>query len=126
MGVESGAKSVVDVDDTDAVSARIKHGEQSGESLESCAVTDAGRYGNDRDSDESGQNGWEGTFHSGDGNQDFGSANILQFIQQAVQSCNSTVVKAFDTAAEECGGERRFFRDRHVRCPRTDDADCSA
>ena len=60
------AESIVDVDHSDAASAAVEHPEEGGETAEVCAVSDAGGDGDDGATHQPGDGAREGTFHSGD------------------------------------------------------------
>ena len=60
----SGAETVVNIDDTDAAGAGIKHGKECGQASEGCSVADAGRNSDHRAGGKSSDDTGQGALHA--------------------------------------------------------------
>jgi hypothetical protein len=64
-GYVAGAESVIDVYYADVRGAGVHHSEESGQAFEGCAITNAGRNGNHRNSYQASDYAGESAFHAG-------------------------------------------------------------
>ncbi len=99
------------------------HGKQGRDPVESGAVADAGRHGDDRRAGEAAEHARERSLHARDDDQRVGLGEIVESCQESVESGDADV--GDDSRIEPVGPERKrgFVGDRDVARACGDDGD---
>ena len=104
------AKSVVDIDDRHAASTAVQHAQKRGDAVEIGSVTDAGGHCNDRARGQACDDGGQGTFHTGDGNDDRGFLQGPGVGEDAVDAGHTDIRQQSGLVAHDLGRDPGFLR----------------
>ena len=114
-GNARGAKTVVDVHDGNIGSAGIEHTEQRRDAAEAGAVADAGGHGDHWQRDETTDDAGEGSFHSGNANNDASLRELaLAMLEQAMNTGDADIVELIGAVTHHTRGEEGFFGNGYV------------
>jgi len=119
----AAAESVVDIDDAHVGSATIQHRQQRGQPAETCSVAHAGRHGDHRHSDQTGDDARQRSFHSRDTHDDARRRDFFVVLQQPMQAGDANVVHAFNLVPHGLRRKRCLLRHGNVARARRDDKD---
>ena len=89
------------------------------------AVADTGGNGDDGFVHEAGNHAGQGTFHSGNDDEDVGPAQDGELAQNSLQAGDADVVDFLNAISHEVGGEGGFFGDGNVAGAGAGDDDSS-
>jgi prephenate dehydratase len=114
--MDARTEAIVDVHHDDTGGARVQHGEQGGQPVERGSVPHRRRHGNEGDSGQAADDGWQGSLHSRDHDETVGPVEVVAHIQQAVQTRDADVDDRRHVRAEGASGVGSLDGDRPVRC----------
>jgi hypothetical protein len=92
----------------------VEHREEGGEPFECRTVADRGGQGDDRRAGQPGDDAGQGAVHPGRDDDDLGTAQEGDLVQNAVQAGNADVDQCLGCPTEVAGGELRLASNRDV------------
>jgi len=117
------AEAVVDIDDAHVRSTGVEHAEKGCESIERGAVADAGRNGDNRNSNEASDDAGQSAFHARADDDDPRLREHAAVGEKAMDAGDSDVVERLDQVAHEFSGDNGLFGDGNVAGSSGDDGD---
>ena len=117
------AEAVVDIDDAHVRSTGVEHAEKGCESIERGAVADAGRNGDNRNSNEASDDAGQSAFHARADDDDPRLREHAAVGEKAMDAGDSDIVERLDFVAHQFGGDNRLFSDGNVAGSSGDDCD---